>query len=274
MPVTVLVLLACWAATQNNDDYCGTVGECLGTAFDDAITLAVVVPLAGIALHMLGTGRVLLHLCALAVAGGSLWYGAGELLRALDPARSYDALLPLPVALAIGVVTGAVATYVVGPGGGRTAKVVVAVVALALPVGAQLASDSAQRQADIDQITALDITVYAPVLDGHPHEYASVSEEAVRLSYSFEVDGGTTFADVTLLPTPAGSLCELERNFTGPECTQVGDTMRDSSPGFSSVGLVRGDSALIAKFDAADLEAEAVLTALREAPVVDAEDLL
>lgn len=274
VPVTVLAVLACWAATQNNDDYCGTVGECLGTALDDAVTLAVVIPLTGIALRLLRTGRVLLHLVALVVVGGSLWYAAGELLRALDPARSYDALLPFPLVLAVGVVTAAVATYVVGPGGGRTAKVVVAVLALALPVGAQLASDSAQRHADLDQITAMGIPVYAPVLDGHPHEYASVSEDAVRLSYSFEVDGNRVFADVTQLPAPAGSLCEVERSFAGPECTQVGDTMRDSSPGFASVGLVRGDTALIAKFDADDLDAEAVLAVLRDAPVVDAEDLL
>lgn len=274
LPVTLLAVLAFWAATLNNDDYCGTVGECLSDAFDDVTTLAIVIPIVGVTLRLLGTGRVLLHLLTLVVVGGSLWYGAGELLRALDPTRSYEALLPFPVVLAVGVITGVAATYVVGPGGGRTAKVVVAVLTLVFPVGAQLASDSAQRRADIDQIKALGITVYAPVLDGHRHEYGYASEDAVRLSYSFEVEEGTTFADVTLLPAPAGSLCEVERSFAGPECTQVGDTMRDSSPGSASVGLVRGDTALIAKFDAADLDAEAVLAALRDAPVVDAEDLL
>ena len=274
LPVTLLAVLACWAATLNNDDYCGTVGECLSDAFDDVTTLAIVIPIVGVTLRLLGTVRVLLHLVALVVVGGSLWYAAGELLRALDPTRSYDALLPFPLVLAVGVVTGVAATYVVGPGGGRTAKVAVAVVVLAFPVGAQLASDSAQRRADIDQVKALGITVYAPVLDGHRHEYGHASEDAVRLSYSFEVEVGTTFADVTLLPAPAGSLCDAERILVGPECTQVDDTMRDSSPGFASVGLVRGDTALIATFDADDLDAEAVLTALREAPVVDAEDLL
>lgn len=273
VPVTVLAVLACWAATRNNDDDCGTVGECLGTAFDDAITLLVVIPLTGIALRLLRTGRAGFHTLALLVVGGSLWYGTDALLRTLDPARPYDALVPLPLAVVIGVVTGAAATYVVGPGGGRTVRVAAVVVALAFPVVTQLASDSAEAQYDVDRIEALGITAYAPVVDGHPPEYAYPSEDSVRLSYSLERGGETTFVYVTLLRAPSGSLCEVDRLFAGPECTQAGDAMRDISTGFANVGLVRGDTALIAEFDAAALDPDDLLTALREAPVVDAEDL-
>ena len=38
VPATVCVAIVLWAASRDNDDYCGTVGECLGLSFNDLPT--------------------------------------------------------------------------------------------------------------------------------------------------------------------------------------------------------------------------------------------
>ena len=61
VPATVGVAIVHWAATRDNDDYCGTVGECLGLSFNDLIALALAVPFAALMLRLLQVPRVLLH---------------------------------------------------------------------------------------------------------------------------------------------------------------------------------------------------------------------
>ncbi|MGH3348137.1 MAG: hypothetical protein ACRDO4_14250 [Nocardioides sp.] len=275
IPASAGVAAVRWAASRDNDDFCGTVGECLGLSFNDAVALAIAVPFAALMLRLLHVPRVILHTLTALVLGGTLWFACDELLRALDPDRSYDALLPLPFALAVGVLTGVASTYVVGPGGRGWARLGIPGGALVVAVATSAASAQVAQADRVDEIAAVPVTLYAPVVAGHGPSDGSGSEDSVRLSYSFDVDTGHVFLDVTLIPTPDGSLCDAEGVFVGPDCVQQGDIMRDpGSSGYASVGLVRGDTALVADFDTDDLDPDDVLEALRDASVAEADDLV
>jgi hypothetical protein len=275
LPATVGVAVILWAASRDNDDYCGTVGECLGLSFNDLVALALAVPFAALLLRLLKVPRVLLHTVTALVLGGTLWYAAEGLLRALDPGRSYDALLPLPLVVAIGALTGVAATYLVGPGGRRLVRLVIPALVLAVAFGSSLASAQATRAYRIDRIAAAPVTLYAPVIDGHGPDYAYGSEKSVRLSYSFENATGRVFLSVTLVPTPEGSLCDAERIIVGPDCRQEGYVMRDiDSSGYGAVGVIRGDTVLVADFTTDNLDPDDVLDALRTAPVQAPDDLV
>jgi hypothetical protein len=273
-PATVCVAVVLWAASLDNDDYCGTVGECLGLSFNDLLALIVAVPFAALMLRLLKVPRVLLHTATTLVLGGLLWFTADQLLRALDPGRPYDAQLPLALAVAVGALTGVASTYLVGPGGRRPVRLVIPVLALAVALGSSFASAQATRAHRVDRIAAAPVTLYAPVIDGHGPDYAYGSEESVRLSYSFENATGRVFMSVTLVPAPEGSFCDAERIIVGPDCRQEGDVIQDfDSSGYGTVGLVRGDTALVAAFTPDDLEPDDVLDALRTAPVRSPADL-
>ena len=275
LPATVGVAVILWAASRDNDDYCGTVGECLGLSFNDLVALALAVPFAALLLRLLKVPRVLLHTVTALVLGGTLWYAAEGLLRALDPGRSYDALLPLPLVVAIGALTGVAATYLVGPGGRRLVRLVIPALVLAVAFGSSLETAQATRAYRIDRIAAAPVTLYAPVIDGHGPDYAYGSEKSVRLSYSFENATGRVFLSVTLVPTPEGSLCDAERIIVGPDCRQEGYVMRDiDSSGYGAVGVIRGDTVLLADFTTDNLDPDDVLDALRTAPVQAPDDLV
>ncbi|HEX6149966.1 hypothetical protein [Nocardioides sp.] len=275
VPATVGVAVALWAASRDNGDYCGTVGECLGLSLNDLVALAFAVPFAALLLRLLEVPRVMLHTAASLVLGGTLWFTADELLRVLAPGRSYDAVLPLPVALAVGVLTGAASTYLVGPGGHRWVRLAIPAGGLIVAVATSLASAHAAHAHRVDEIAAVPVTLYTPVVEGHRPSYSSGADDSVRLSYSFDGHAGHVFLSVTLIPTPGGSLCDAEGIIVGPECVQEGDVMRDLDPsGYGSVGLVRGDTALVADFTTDDLDPDDVLDALRDAPVGAPADLV
>jgi hypothetical protein len=275
VPATAGVAAVLWAASRDNDDFCGTVGECIGSSFNDLVALVVAVPFAALMLRLLGVPRVVLHTLAALVLGGTLWFAAGELLRALDPDRPYDALLPLPLALAVGMLTGVASTYLVGPGGRGWARLAIPAGVLVVAIATSTASAQVGQADRVDEIAAVPVTLYAPVVEGHSPSYGSGDTDSVRLSYSFDLDAGHVFLSVTLLPTPDGSLCDADGVLVGPDCAQQGDVMRDTGPsGYGSVGLVRGDTALVADFDTDDLDPDDVLEALREAPVAEPADLI
>lgn len=142
LPVTLAACAALWVVSRNNDDYCGTVGECLGTAFDDMLVLAVVALLGPALLWACRLPRVPGHTLALLLVGGCLWFGAGALTTALVGARPLDDTpLPLPVALAVGAVTALAAAYASGPGGRVATRVGVLVAAPAVATLAHLVSE-------------------------------------------------------------------------------------------------------------------------------------
>lgn len=272
VPVVLVAGLVCWAAGRNNDDYCGTVGECLGLSLDDLVTLVVAVPVGALLLHLLRVPRVALHTLTALLTGGMLWYAAGELLHAVDPDRPYDALTPLPGAVAVTVLAGVAAAYVSGPGGGRLPRVAVVAGVVVVTVGAATASGLATRADEIADIEAAPVTLYAPRVAGEGPTGGYASGDGVRLSYSVEVDGQHAFLSVELVPTPAGSLCEHVVTYAGPGCTEHGDTMRNPGEVLSDVAVVRGDTTLVAQIDEA-LAPDEVVTALRDAPVVTASQL-
>jgi len=250
LPVTLLAALVCWAATANNDDYCGTVGECLGTAFDDVVTLVVVVPLTGLALRLLRVPSAGLHTLVLLLVGGPLWYAATELLVALDPGRDGDRPLPLLLVLLVAVVTGSAGSYAAGPGGRWPGRALVPVVAIGLAVVAHLAADRALEQDRVAELTAVPVTLYSPRLAGELPDLVHASGGSVHLGYTLEVGGRTTYADVDLVPAP------LEEELLAGQ-----------------VALVRGDTVLVADVDPAALDRVEVLQALRDAPVETATRL-
>ena len=274
VPATVGVAIVHWAATRDNDDYCGTVGECLELSFNDLIALALAVPFAALMLRLLQVPRVLLHTMAALVLGGTLWYIADEVLRALDPGRPYDAQLPLALAVVIGALTGVASTYLVGPGGRRYVRLAIPVLTLVAAFGSSFASAQATSAHRVDRIAAAPVTLYAPVIDGHRPDYAYGTEGSVRLSYAFDNATGRVYISVTLVPTPAGSLCDAEPIIVGPDCRQEGDVIRalDAS-GYGTVGLVRGDTALVADFTTDNLDPDDLLDALRTAPVQSPAEL-
>lgn len=274
VPATVGVAVVLWAASRDNDDYCGTVGDCLALSFNDLVALAFAVPLAALMLRLLAVPRVLLHTLAALVVGGTLWYTADQLLRVVDPGRQYDAQLPLAVSVAVGALTAPATTYLVGPGGLRSVRVAIPAVVLLVAFASSFASAQATRTHRVERVSAAPVTLYAPVLEGHGPTYTYGAEDSVRLSYTFQNASGRVYASVTLVPVPDGSLCAAESIVVGPDCRQEGDVMWDvDSAGYATIGLIRGDTALVADFSTDNLEPDDVLTALRAAPVREPDDL-
>lgn len=279
VPVVLAGVLLCWSATFNNDDDCSDFGVCLGQAFDDLLVLAIAVPAVAIGLRVLRVPRVLLHTLAGLAIGVALWVSAGETLHALDPDRRYDAVLPAWLAVAVGGLTGAGATYVVGPGranrGLLLGRIAVPMLALACAFAAVVAAEQVAEQHRIDELAAAPVTLYAPAIAGSGPTSAYASADGVRLSYSVPVDGGSVYVSMELVPTPAGPLCEALVVAPGPDCVEDGETLRRSleDGGYTTVALVRGGTTLVADFDSDGLDPDDVLRALRDAPVVSAEEL-
>ena len=280
VPVVLAGVLLCWSATLNNDDECSDLGVCLGQAFDDLLVLAIAVPAVAVGLRLLRVPRVLLHTLAGLAIGVALWVAAGQTLHALDPDRSYDAVLPVWLAVAVGGLTAAGATYVVGPGraprGLLLGRIAVPLLALACAFAAVVAAERVAQQHRIDELAAAPVTLYAPDIAGSGPTAAYVSADGVRLSYSVQVDGGSGYVSMELVPTPAGPLCEALVVAPGPDCVEDGETLRRSlgeAGGYTTVALVRGGTTLVADFDGDGLNPDDVLQALRDAPVVSAEDL-
>ena len=248
VPLALVASLACWAASRNNDDFCGTVGECIGLSFDDLVVIVLIVVATPLLLRALGVPRVVLHTLVALFVGVTLWYAADELLRALDPDRPYDALTPLPAALAAGFLAGAAAGYVSGPEHRRSLRlaVPVAVVVVALVAGA--ASSQASQEDRIAEFDAVPVTLYAPVVAGQGPTDAYASPDAIHLSYALDIAGDRSYLSVTLVPTSA-------------------------EPPLGELVVVRDETTLVAGFDADDLDPAEVERALRDAPVAAPADL-
>ncbi|GAA1477483.1 hypothetical protein GCM10009623_19290 [Nocardioides aestuarii] len=148
LPVTLLVALALSIASLDNDDYCGTVGECLGSAFDDAAVIGLSLLLGPLLLWAFRLPRVLAHTAALVVALGSLWYAAGELRLALVPGTDYDAPMPWPLALLVGALAAGAATYAAGPDGRWQTRLAVLAATPLLATGAHLVGEQVQGTGD------------------------------------------------------------------------------------------------------------------------------
>ncbi len=279
VPVVLAGALLCWAATLNNDSDCRDLGTCLGQAFDDFLVLVIAVPAVAVALRLVRTPRVLLHTLASLAVGVALWVAAGQTLRALDPERSYDAAMPLWLAVSVGVLTALAATYVVGPGRSTTApllgRIAVPLLALGCAWAAVVASDRVAQQHRIDEIADAPVTLYAPTIAGSGPGSAYRSDQGVRMSFTPQVNGSSAYVSVELVPTPTGSLCEALVT-PGGDCVEDADTLRRSigeATDYTTVAVVRSETTLVAEFSSEELEPEAVIDAMREAPVVSAEDL-
>jgi hypothetical protein len=279
VPVVLVGVLLCWSATLNNDSECRDLGACLGQAFDDLLVLVIAVPGVAIGLRLLRVPRVLLHTLAGLAIGLPLWVAAGQTLRALDPERSSDAAMPIWLVLAVGLLTALAATYVVGPGRSTTGpllgRIAVPLLALACAFVAVVAAEQVAQQHRVDELADAPVTLYAPVIAGSGPGSAYVSADGVRMSYFPDVDGPSGYVSLELVPTPAGSLCEALVT-PGSGCVEDADTMRrdlGGESGYTTVALVRGETTLVADFSADELDPADVLRALRDAPVVSAEEL-
>jgi hypothetical protein len=279
VPVVLVGVLLCWSATLNNDSECRDLGACLGQAFDDLLVLVIAVPGVAIGLRLLHVSRVLLHTLAGLAIGLPLWVAAGETLRALDPERSSDAAMPIWLVLAVGLLTALAATYVVGPGRSTTGpllgRIAVPLLALACAFVAVVAAEQVAQQHRVDELADAPVTLYAPVIAGSGPGSAYVSADGVRMSYFPDVDGPSGYVSLELVPTPAGSLCEALVT-PGGGCVEDADTMRrdlGGESGYTTVALVRGETTLVADFSADELDPADVLRAMRDAPVVSAEEL-
>jgi hypothetical protein len=279
VPVVLVGVLLCWSATLNNDSECRDLGACLGQAFDDLLVLVIAVPGVAIGLRLLHVPRVLLHTLAGLAIGLPLWVAAGETLRALDPERSSDAAMPIWLVLAVGLLTALAATYVVGPGRSTTGpllgRIAVPLLALACAFVAVVAAEQVAQQHRVDELADAPVTLYAPVIAGAGPGSAYASSDGVRMSYSPDVDGASVYVSLELVPSPAGSLCEALVT-PGGDCVEDADTLRRGLGGesaYTTVALVRGETTLVADFSADELDPADVLQALRDAPVVSAEEL-
>jgi len=280
VPVVLAGVLLCWSATLNNDSECNDLGVCLGQAFDDLFVLVIAVPGVAIGLRVLQVPRVLLHTLTSLAVGIALWVATSQTLHALDAERSSDAAQPIGLALVLGVLTGLAATFVVGPGptskGLVLGRIAVPLLALACAFVAVVVAERVAEQHRIDEIAAAPVTLYAPTIAGSGPGSAYPSTDGVRMSYFPEVDGRSVYVSLELVPTPSGSLCEALVLAPSLDCVDDGETLRsslDGGSGYTDVALVRGDTTLHTSFDGDELDPEVVLQALRDAPVVSAEEL-
>lgn len=278
LPVALAGTGVVWMASLNNDDFCGTVGECIGLSLDDLVVLVLALPVAAVALRMSTVPRAVLHTAATAAAGFALWNTGTMLLHAVDPDRAYDAPLPGLVAVAVGLAAGAVATYVVGPGrpsrADRLARVATPVALTALTLAAGVASGVAAQADRVADIAAVPVTHFQPEIRG-VRGSGHATEDAVRLTYLIGEAPGAVYVAVRLVPWGPGSdLCQELLVYPGDDCVSDGTTLRNGPPDYRDLALVRGDTVLHAQgVDTAELGEEEVLRALEEAPVVEPEAL-
>lgn len=191
VPVVTVALVACWGATLNNDDFCRDMGECLSDAFDDLFVVALVVPAAAVIFRLLHLDRVLLHTATLTVFGGMLWYAAGELLRALDPSRSYEAPLPLAMVVGVALLAATAATLAVGPRESTWTRIGICVAVVAASVGASWAAGWAEQSHRNEEIMAAPVTLFAPVIAGESPRDGSASGAMSRSTTPSRSTGST-----------------------------------------------------------------------------------
>lgn len=251
VPVTLLVSVALSLASLDNDDYCGTVGECLGTAFDDAAVIALSLLLGPLLLWASRLPRVLAHTAAAAVALGSLWYAAGELRLALVPGLDHDAPTPWVAALLVGTLAALAATYAVGPGGRWQVRVVVLAATPLLAVLAHLVAEQLQASGEAAELERSGLVLYSPVIAGEGPERASVLDGTVQLSYRLEGDDGPSTVTLTITEESL-DLVDLE----------------------GRVEVVREGGVLTADFDPRVVTEDEVRSALEQADPVPAAELL
>lgn len=275
VPITLAGTLVVWSTTLDNSDACRGMGECLGDAFADLAVLAAVLLAAPVALRLAGVPRVLAHWLLLGVVGALAWGASDALLAVADPARPHDAALPGPVVVGFAVLTALVASYAAGPGGRMPARVLAPVVVVAVALAAGAWSDRVDRDRRVTELEELPVDLYEPrVLDTRPSNAFASGDHAVMSWTGLRVAGRTAYLRVELRPVPAGSLCEELLTFAEPTCTEDGSTMRNDSTNLSDLAVVRGGTVLLAQYDREELAPDVLVQALREAPVVPAEELV
>lgn len=250
LPVTVVVGLALAIASLDNDDYCGTVGECLGAAFDDAAVIGLSLLLGPLVLWAFRLPRVLAHTAALVVALGSLWYAASELQLAFVPGTGYDAPMPWLVALLVGALAACAATYAAGPAGRWQTRLAVLAATPLLATGAHLVGEQVQLSGEAADLEQTGLVLYTPVIAGEEPRTVSVLAGTVELSYTVEEDGRPSSVYVTISETPL-DLGDLE----------------------GRVEVAREGGVLTADFDPRVLTEEEVRSALEQADPRPASDL-
>ncbi|MEO5852520.1 MAG: hypothetical protein ABIQ15_08400 [Nocardioides sp.] len=274
LPISLLVALAPWRATMNDEDDCPLLSECLSQDADQLVVLLVLVPVAWVALRLLRVPRSALVSLVAAVLGFVGWrlvrdaQHAGVLPPELGPPPLWSVLL-------VALVAGLVAAPAVGPGPGPVLLRLCApalLVASLWPVS-QLADASAAGH-EAEEIRATGLTTYRPVIAGEGPRSASLGRDGVFLGYTISSGSDIAYPHVRLLPTSDRDLCQALAVFP-EDCTSDGTTMRSDGGGLIDVAVVRGDTTLHASYlEVATLGPEAVIEALRTAPVVDAAELL
>lgn len=247
LPVTLLVSLALSIASLDNDDYCGTVGECLGTAVDDVAVVGLSLLLGPLLLWACRLPRLLAHTAAVVVALGSLWYAAGALRLALAPDTDYDAPLPWVVALLVGALAAGAAAYAVGPDGPWQTRLAVLAATPLLAAGAHLLAEQLQVTGEAADLERTGLTLYTPVIAGEEPSRVSVVDGTVELSYTLE---GPSTVYLTISEEPL-DLVDLE----------------------GRVEVEREGGVLTADFDPRVLTEDEVRTALEQADPRPASDL-
>lgn len=246
VPITLVCAVALWWRTLDNDDYCGTVGECLGTALDDAAVIGLSLLLGPLLLWALRLPRVLAHTAAVALALGSLWYAATEAVTG----SGSDRPLPLVVALAVTVVAAVAATYGVGPGGDWRARVAVLVAAPLLATAAHLLVEQRQVSGEAAELEGTGLVLYTPVIAGEGPHHAYVLDGVVNLSYTVELEERLTSVDV-----------------------MVSEEQLDVPAVNGRVEVEREGAVLTADFDPASLDGDEIRTALEQAEPRPASEL-
>ena len=245
VPVTLVCALVLWWRTLDNDDYCGTVGECLGAAFDDMIVVGLSLLLGPLVLWACRLPRVLAHTAAVLVTLFSLWYAASEVVTGGDSDRP----LPLVVAVLVAVVAAVAATYVCGPGDWRP-RVAVLVAGPLLATAAHLVVEQAQLSGEAEELERTGLTLYTPVIAGEEPSHAYVLDGVVNLSYTVELEDRLTSVDVMLSAEPI-----------------------DAPAVNGRVEVEREGAVLTADFDPASMDADEIRTALEQADPRPASDL-
>lgn len=277
--LAVVAGLLVWSARLLDEQECGNLGECLGNglgALALGSVMAPVVVLVGM-LVLRFPRRDLLVVPLLVLAPLLLWEPI-EFVQTMNPVRAAGWLLWVLSEAAVVVAAWLLVRKAPTP---VAVRILPLVLVLGLAFGLMAVEDAQARRRTVAEVGALPVTLRLVDLGSGfeiTNVYASAGEY-VSVDYSGKIDGIYSLPDVSLVPVDAGATaCEAADvarplGFDVEACS--GDPFLTTRPGYTAVGLTRGDTVLVASFSPdSGLDAAWVREQLLAAPEVSADELV
>lgn len=270
-----------WQAEKECDDGFA----CLGDAFVAAAFTMLVAPVViWLLLRLFGVPRAFLVSLVTVTVGHVLADGAAKIQQARQPELGSEApMAPWWVYVVVAVASAVLGIAVAGGGEWgifvRVGAALLVLLAFVVVEGWLTAARTEHRQSELAEVP---VTPYLPDLGPHSEpQLALASDRGITIDFSYEdpAGGAWDFPEVVLTPTTGNGPCAdaetagFYASFDGSACVPTRDGFVAHDGYNDYVGVVRGQTTLMARYDASVLDEDAVAEALRDAPPSSVEEL-